>query len=284
MRGPWLVVAVCGITSVVATWMLGDGFALEAQIRHDRGQNVAPVYEGWYRTADGSIRLSFGYLNRNFAEEVDIPTGADNRFEPGPIDRGQPTHFLPRSHHGVFTVTLPNPTADAEIKWTLTSRGRTVSVPANLSPLYEIDALKESGTEVGVSEPNTPPVLRFDPAGATGVGPAGTSMVFRTSPAQALALDVWVTDDGLPRTKESAGAGRSSLSVTWSKYRGTGTVKFSDPEPPVESGKAHTSATFDEPGEYILRVLASDGSRFADQCCWTNGYARVIVQSAGQGR
>ena len=282
MRGCWLA-AFCAVI-LVAAWTLVDGFALNAQVRHDRGQNVAPVYEGWYKTPDGRINLSFGYLNRNFAEDVDIPIGPNNSFEPGPIDQGQPTHFLPRSHHGVFAVTLPDATSKVEMKWTLTARGRTVSVPANLSPLYEIDALKQSGTDVGVSEANTPPVLRFDPAGAPGVGPAGTSTVLKASASNAVALDVWVTDDGLPRVREGARGGRSGLSVTWSKYRGVGTVNFSNPEPPIENGKAHTSATFSEPGEYILRVLASDGSRFDDQCCWTNGYARVIVQSAGQAR
>jgi len=129
----WFVVAAFCAVILVAAWTLVDGFALNAQIRHDSGQNVAPVYEGWYKTADGRIHLSFGYLNRNFAEDVDIPIGPNNSFEPGAIDQGQPTHFLPRSHHGVFAVTLPDATSKVEMKWTLTIRGHTVSVPANLS-------------------------------------------------------------------------------------------------------------------------------------------------------
>jgi hypothetical protein len=32
------------------------------------------------------------------------------------------------------------------------------------------------------------------------------------------------------------------------------------------------------------RVLVSDGSGFADQCCWTNGYVRVSVGPAWQGQ
>ena len=39
------------------------------------GQTVTPAYEGWYRNADGSFTLSFGYYNRNASESVEIPAG-----------------------------------------------------------------------------------------------------------------------------------------------------------------------------------------------------------------
>ncbi len=46
-----------------------------------------------------------------------------------------------------------------------------------------------------------------------------------------------------------------------------------------------TTATFSEPGEYVLRVLAWDdsGSQAAVMaggffCCWTNGYVTVQVR------
>jgi len=180
MRGWWLNLTAFHMAVLVVGWglIVQYGTPLNAQMRHDRSQNVAPVYEGWYKTAGGTV-LSFGYLNRNYAEELDIPLGPNNKIEPGPVDQGQPTHFLPRSHHGVFAVTLPGNAPKLEVKWTLTARGRTVSVPANLDPLYEIDALKQSGTDVGVLEANTPPVLRFDPAGAPGVGCARLREIFR---------------------------------------------------------------------------------------------------------
>ena len=38
-----------------------------------RGQNVVPVYEGFWRNADGSFDLLFGYYNRNWDEEIDVP-------------------------------------------------------------------------------------------------------------------------------------------------------------------------------------------------------------------
>src|SRR5262249_40437446 len=67
-----------------------------AQESFSTGQNIAPVYEGWEQNTDGSFNLVFGYMNRNWDEEIDVPLGADNTIEPGGPDRGQPTHFLPR--------------------------------------------------------------------------------------------------------------------------------------------------------------------------------------------
>src|SRR6185312_13774270 len=71
-------------------------------VRHERGQLVAPVYEGWFRDAKGDLNLSFGYLNLNFSEELDVPVGPDNKIEPGPADQGQPTHFVARRQWGAF--------------------------------------------------------------------------------------------------------------------------------------------------------------------------------------
>ena len=49
--------------------------AVRAQIKYARGQNVAPAFEGWEQNPDGSYNFVFGYLNRNYEEEVDIPIG-----------------------------------------------------------------------------------------------------------------------------------------------------------------------------------------------------------------
>ena len=47
------------------------------------GQDVAPVFEGWEQNADGTFNLVFGYFNRNWEEEVDVPIGPENSIEPG---------------------------------------------------------------------------------------------------------------------------------------------------------------------------------------------------------
>src|SRR5262245_6996765 len=72
-----------------------------------RGQNIAPVYEGWERNGDGSFTLVFGYFNRNWEETIDVPVGAENTLEPGGPDQGQPTHFLPRRNRFVFRARVP---------------------------------------------------------------------------------------------------------------------------------------------------------------------------------
>ena len=39
----------------------------------ERGQGVYPVYEGWYKNADGSFTFLLGYFNRNTREALDVP-------------------------------------------------------------------------------------------------------------------------------------------------------------------------------------------------------------------
>ena len=53
--------------------LLFSGTGSYGQVQYGRGQNVAPVYEGWQHNPDGSYSMVFGYLNRNYEEEVDIP-------------------------------------------------------------------------------------------------------------------------------------------------------------------------------------------------------------------
>ena len=105
---------------------------------------------------------------------------------------------------------------------------------------------------------------------------------------------MWVADDASvplagarPRTP--------AVTVSWSKFRGPGTVTFANARPAVEkadfkappsakfTGKAHTTATFSEPGDYILRVVANDWSGDGGrgfQCCWSNAQVKVSVKAA----
>ena len=106
---------------------------------YTRGQNVAPAFEGWERNEDGSFNFLFGYMNRNWLEEIDVPVGDDNTFSPGPADRGQPTHFLPRRNRFVFKVRVPADWGEKELVWTLTSQGVTEHAYASLRPDYIVD-------------------------------------------------------------------------------------------------------------------------------------------------
>ena len=241
---------------------------------------MTPVFEGWYKSGNGTYQLSFGYYNRNSKEALDIPIGAENFIEPGAANQGQPTHFMPRRHWGVFAVTVPEDFGDGKVVWTLVVRGQTFSIPGSLKRGWEIDALAgEAGSG------NTPPVLRFDPAGPEGRGPGGiTAGPLTVSVGNPVAVTVWASDDGKPSSNIVAdGRPDVPVTLTWFKHQGPGEVAFGDPTPTVAKadGKATTTATFSAAGDYVLRVRANDASGLSGaghaQCCWTNGFVRVTV-------
>src|SRR5262245_624584 len=74
---------------------------------YSRGQTASPAFEGWEKNADGSFNFLFGYMNRNWEEEIDVPIGPENNIEPGGPDQGQPTRLLPRRNRFVFRVRVP---------------------------------------------------------------------------------------------------------------------------------------------------------------------------------
>src|SRR5438128_1058041 len=156
------------------------------------GQSVTPAFEGWYKNPDGSFSISFGYFNRNEREQLDIPIGPNNSVSPGDPNQGQPTHFHPRRHWGVFAVRVPADFGDKKVTWTINFRGKTYAISGSLNPKWEIDALQG---EVGSN--NTPPAIRFDSAGATARGPGGMyGAPMKAKVGQPLTLTVFATDDG----------------------------------------------------------------------------------------
>ena len=279
MRGQGVL--VWGIGLVLAATNPGPDLSAQVPLGtvSRTGQTVTPAYEGWYWNADGTKSVSFGYFNRNYDETVSIPAGKDNFLEPGDPNQNQPTHFAPRRHWGVFTVIVPGDYS-AQVRWTLRHRGETFSIPANFKPEFEIDALAgEAGSG------NTPPVLQFVPDGPEGAGPTGLrGPSLETTVGDPLTLMVWTHDDG-KTSGNVASSGRESVPVTltWFQHQGPGEVEFSEESAQVEieGGQMITTATFSEPGKYILRVRANDASGVRGaghaQCCWTNGFVKVTV-------
>lgn len=239
------------------------------------GQTVTPAFEGWYKNADGTYSISFGYLNRNTAEEVDIPAGENNSISPGAPNQGQPTHFDPRRHYGVFAVVVPADFGDKKVVWTIKFRDKTYAIPGSLKPDWEIDAIQGEA-----SADNTPPKLRFVANGTAGMGPRGiTSDPMKVAVGQPLALTVFVEDDA---KAEPVARAASPVDITWFKHQGSGNVKFAPPTVrlPAVGGTAKTTATFSQAGEYLLRIRANDGavaSAGHAQCCWSNAFVRVTV-------
>jgi hypothetical protein len=287
---PWCLAVL--LVGWAVAWMElpanGQSGQLPMEPLHSAGQSVTAAYEGWFKNPDGSFSLLFGYFNRNLNQELDIPVGDGNRIEPGPPDQGQPTHFLPRRQWGVFTVTVRQNFGTEKLTWTIAANGQTTAVPAHLDARWEISPF----FDVGIG--NTPPLISFEEGGPSVQGPQGMSTALTTSLRNPLTLNLWVADDA-----KSFQGGKPPdsppVTVTWSKFRGPGEVKFANNKPAVEkgpgkwkvtpapvfSGKATTTAMFSEPGEYVLRVVANDWSGDGGggfQCCWTNAQVKVSVK------
>ena len=280
------VAGLC-VAAMFAGWLPSWG-QLPMEPVHQSGQSVTGAFEGWFKNPDGTFSILVGYFNRNLKEELDIPIGPNNRIEPGGPDRGQPTHFLPRRQWGVFTVTVPKDFGTNKLTWTLVANHRATEIPVNLDPLWEVSPF----SEVGMG--NTPPVIRFEENGPSVQGPLGLGPALTTTLPNPLSLTVWVADDA--KTFPGAKPPRiPPVALTWSKYRGPGSVTFAKDKPAVEktegkgpeaapfNGKATTTATFSEPGEYVLLVVANDWSGEGGrgfQCCWTTGHVKVSVKPA----
>ncbi len=245
-------------------------------LRTASGLTVTPVYEGWYENPDGTFSLSFGYYNRNFEEIVELPHGAANHLEPADYDGAQPTRFHPRRHWGVFAVKVPADFGDRAVVWTIDFRGERYAIPGTLHVDWQIDALEgEAGSG------NTPPVLSFDEGATEGAGPAGTwGGPMEARAGMPVELTVWGSDDGRVRVGRRP---QSAVALRWFKHLGPGDVVFSEEsgEVPVDGGAMTAMATFEVPGEYVVRVRANDSSGVSSgghaQCCWTNGFLRVNV-------
>jgi hypothetical protein len=261
---------------VVLSWQTADAQSLS----YSRGQNVSPAYEGWELNPDGSFNFLFGYMNRNWEEEVDVPVGPENMIEPGPPDQGQPTHFLPRRNRFIFKVRVPADWGEKEMIWTLTTKGKTEKAYATLridSKVDDVVKASETGAlGAGTSSPevrsNQPPVLKLE-------GPKTRTVKV----GQPLTLVALVTDDGIPKPRsvgpdgttntirraegeqrkitdpayipprQSTVGKRVGLHQSWFVYRGTGSVTF---DPPQIKVWEDTRAGSNSPWAPLFRVPA----------------------------
>jgi hypothetical protein len=299
-------------------------------LSYSSGQNVSPAFEGWEKNDDGSFNMMFGYMNRNWEEELNIPVGPDNNISPGQPDQGQPTHFLPRRNRFVFKVRVPKDWGNKELVWTLTAKGKTERAFATLREDSLVDNIVQASEQgalgAGVSSPairaNIAPELTID----TGER--------RAQIGQPLTLIAFAKDDGVPRPRfgpdsresERAAAARARATNTTPPapvprgtmtfdpatqrapsaitvgsqtglrhscfvYRGAGRVSFTPRQAKVwedtraganspwaprwmapaipADGKYQVNVTFEDPGDYTIRCLASDGA--------LNTYKDVVV-------
>lgn len=204
-----------------------------AQYSRARGLSVAPAYEGWRPNPDGSYEIIFGYMNSNWEEEFDVPVGADNKFEPGDSDRGQPTHFYPRRNRYVFHTRVPKDFGKSEIVWTLTTNGKTLKAYGSLAPDYllnDIAMMSDNGSLSGatITTPeirmNTPPELEV-------IGDSVVSAKVNVP----LVLSAHATDDGLPPRRER---GNSNVGSRTAQEAGVKDLRLVPPRQITQSSAA----------------------------------------------
>jgi hypothetical protein len=185
------------LAAMVGTLSFASMGTSAQSLTYSSGQIVVPGYEGWQEDADGSKYFLFGYMNRNWEEEPDVPVGPDNNFNVGAADQGQPTHFLPRRNRFVFRVRVPQGfTETSELVWTLTTKGKTEKAYASLRLDYKVDEVvmaSETGAlGAGTSSPtmrgNKAPMLKLE-------GPTTRT----AKVGQPLTLVGTLTDDGIPK-------------------------------------------------------------------------------------
>ncbi len=173
--GPYRTLGVVAAVAIAtAVTSLSAQTLLPSTPKKGFGASLTPAYDGWYENADGTKTFLVGYYNRNYNEELDIPIGANNRFEPGDPDRGQPTHFMTNRSFGMFTITVPKTFAPTErLWWTITHNGVTQRVGLILSPDYNITPQRASEESPG-GKYNLPPLLRLTERGPSVRGPVAT--------------------------------------------------------------------------------------------------------------
>ncbi len=266
------------------------------------GEAVWPAYEGWHPNADGTFSLMFGYMNDNWEQEPYVAIGDNNFISPGGADQGQPTNFMPRRNRFTFEVTVPSDWGDRELVWTLNINGVEARAYGTLKSDYLVDNMviaSETGSlGIGTSSPesraNIPPVLSIqgDEVRTARVGEA-ISLVSHvvddglprsragTSRTESTLLRTMLRTPQKPTVNKING-----LYLSWNVYRGQGKVTFDPPQTKVwedtrtsanspwsylwlppeipDDGMIEVSATFEEPGTYVLWNRADDGGLYHD--------------------
>jgi hypothetical protein len=276
---------------------------------------VFPAYQGWGESQDGkSYYIILGYKNRNRRATVEIPIGPNNRIEPGGPDYGQPTVFEPGLDKTVFAIQVPKDFGSKKLTWTLVANGQPAVVTFYLNPEYNMDFFREeaNGNEAPKMKlaPNEPMIV-----GPT----AGVTQTLTGTVGQPVPLRMWASDappteknwekvissrqqrstpptpaqvaiiDGrvIGTPRPAAGATKEpDITAVWTKVRGPGTVTVTPPGVPLFTGgdgskivEGSATATFSEPGEYVLRaepVEIDDG--FDGLCCFTFANVKVVVK------
>lgn len=267
-------------------------------VRGSTGEAVAPMFNGWIMNEDRSVTMIFGFANQNRSAAMDIPIGPNNKLEPEIFQGAQPTHFpvyarrgfVGIQERGAFAVVVPPDMAGTEVIWTLTSGGKTWSVPGRAtSPAYEMSAAE-------MASGSLKPAIRFSMDGPESVDPVGIKAEPQVvSVGEPVTLSAYMQDRGV--RDQYAGNDRLyvPLGTYWVMHQGPAKPEIETAEitgreraenytgDPNENewSEVSTEVTFTEPGEYIMRLRVDNfeapDSQFDNVCCWSNAYYPVTV-------
>lgn len=182
-----------------AAILLAIPAARAQSLSFNSGQNVSPAYEGWEQAPDGTRYFWFGYMNRNWQEELDVTPGPENGFNVGGVDQGQPTHFLPRRNRFVFKVKVPAGfTEKDEMIWTLTTYSKTEKAYASLRLDYQIDDVVKASETGALGAGTSSPEVRANKPPTVHIQEIKSRTVKAGEP---LTVVSDVKDDGIPKRR-----------------------------------------------------------------------------------
>jgi hypothetical protein len=254
-----LALAMASIALVTIAFMTASRSIAHAQsLSYTSGQVVVPAYEGWEEDADGAKYFLFGYMNRNWEEELNIPVGADNGFAPGNPDQGQPTHFLPRRNRFVFRVRAPQSfTEKDEMIWTITSKGKTEKAYASLRTDYKVDNVVKASETGALGAGTSSPKVRANKEPVVKIQGEKTRSV---KVGQRLSIITSVTDDGVPKavTEEQFNAAIAARLRAAAGNQGEGAGRGA---PPAAAGSAAPPAGGGAAGAGAAARGAGGGAR-----------------------
>ncbi len=268
--------------------------------RSASGEAVAPMFNGWIKNEDGSVTMIFGFANQNLEEKVNVPLGPNNFIKPARFEGAQPTHFpvyrrpgfVGLQERGAFAVTVPAHMAGTEVIWTLNSGGKSYSVPGRATAAaYEMSAGERA---LGTLKP----AIRFNASGPEATDPEGiyAPRIFTTVRAP-VTLSALVQDRGNRGDYEDNESLFYPLETEWILHQGpsepvidrakiTRRERGQEQEESGSTGsngwiEVTTKVTFQEPGDYVIRLrvdnFSAPDSQFDNVCCWSNAYIPVKV-------
>jgi hypothetical protein len=292
----------------IAIWMAAGLFLIvgsaraqpldDLRIRYNSGQAVVPIFDGWRRNADGSFDMVFGYLNRNYVEEVILPVGPANHFEPEGPDVGQPAYFYPRLNRFAFRVTVPKDWGTQPVVWTLTAHGKTEKAYGSLAPIWEIDHVVEiqNGGGGGIDETSKRPPPRvsinpeFRPAPSQSLAPAAAATfakdvapIFQRScqschrPGTIAPMSLLSYEDARPWAAAIKAKVASREMPPWHVVRNVGIEKFKN-DPSLTDNEIATIVQWVDGGAPLgNRADQPPARHFADEGVWHIGKPDLVV-------